>query len=109
WVPPAVEVEHVVGGGQVEAEPAGAQGEDEDLDAVGRFLEALDHLIAPLGRRAAVEELHADPEALGYHPLQQMAHLSELRENQRRVALVEQLFEHFGQALALAAAPIDRA
>ena len=44
-VPPAVEMEHVAGGGQIEAEPAGSQREDENRRLAGG-LESVDHFIA---------------------------------------------------------------
>ncbi len=54
-----------------------------------------------------MEELDGDAQAVGDHLLEQVAHLLELREDQRGVAFLDDFLEHLDYALALAAAIIE--
>ena len=109
-VPPGVEQEDVVGGGQVEAEAAGLEADQEEL-AVGIGLEALDPRLAVA--RLAVEVLVGD--ALARRAARaRREEAGELREDQRLVALLEDLGElreehvELGAGL-VGAALVDRA
>ena len=62
-IPPAVEVDHVRGGGQVEPGAAGLEREDEEGRALV-LLEAADQLLPLAHRRAAVQHQAGAPEDL---------------------------------------------
>ena len=106
-VPPAVEVEDVVGGGKVQSRAARLEREDEDRRAV-RGLEPLDHRVAGLLRDTAVQEEHLAAEGLLQVALEDLAHLGELGEHQGPLAHGEHLLEHLGQPRELAGAAGDR-
>src|SRR5262249_12990531 len=80
-VPPAIEMEHVIGRREVEANAAGLQREDEEGRAVPVFLEALHHEIALFLGRTAVQEEDLAAEGFLEVVAQQGAHLGELGEN----------------------------
>ena len=87
-VPPAVDVDHVVGAGEVEAGAARLEAEQEDRHALPVLggLEPGDHRLALRHRGPAVEELvgHADA---GEVLLDQPRHRDVLREDEHRSAL----------------------
>ena len=58
WVPPAVDVEHVAGPGEVEAYTTGLEREQEQLRTAGIFLEAIHHCLAFALACAAMQEGH---------------------------------------------------
>ena len=107
-IPPAVEVEDVARGRQVEAEPAGAQRHDEHARVPIRFLEAVDDSLALRPRRRPVEVEPLDLELPLHVAGEQAAHHGVLREDEGRVALGERLGEHLGQPVELAGAPGKR-
>ncbi len=81
WVPPAIEVEHVVGSGEIEPGPARLERQDEDGRPVGVVLELGDEAVALGHRRAAVQEKHLSIECLAEKVLEQATHLGVLREH----------------------------
>ena len=106
-VPPAVEVDDVVGGGQVQPGAAGLQRQHEQRrTAFG--LEPADHLVARGLRRAAVQEQRLASEPLLQVTAQQVPELGELGEAQRLVALGERLGEDLLEPRELAGASGQR-
>ena len=101
-VPPAVEVEDVVGGRQVEPEAAGAQRHDEHPRVAARLLEPVDDLLAGRPRRRPVEVEPLDLELVLDVPRKKAAHDRVLGEHERRVALGERLGEHLCEPVELA-------
>ena len=100
-VPPAIEVDDVVRAREVHADATGLEREDED----GRrfaVLESFDHLIPTSLRRATVQEERFHVELLAEDRGEQMAHLSELREDQRLVLRGHDLFQDLDEPDALA-------
>src|SRR5271157_3141395 len=101
-IPPAVEVDDVTGGGQVQSGTAGLEREDEEGWPV-LALKAVDES-PPLGDRGAAMEHKAGP---AEHALEQVRQgagdLAELRENERLFLAFAQLLTDLGQALELAA------
>ena len=83
-VPPAVEVDDVVGAGEVEAGAAGLQGQQEDRHLPG--LEARDQLLPLAHRRAAVEEQVGHP-VPGEVALEQPRHRDVLGEDEHGAVL----------------------
>ena len=101
-VPPAVEVDHVTGGREVQSGTAGLEREDEERRPI-LALKALDKPL-PLGDRgAAVKHEPGPPE----HALEKLGEgagdLAELGENKRLLLAFAKLFAERGQALKLAA------
>ena len=106
-VPPAVDVEDVRGAREVEARPARAEREHEERRRVVVLLEAPDHLGARAARDAAVQEQDLAAEALLERRDEEVAHLGELREEERRALLRERLLAHLEEARDLRAAPVQ--
>ena len=101
-IPPAVEVDDVTGGGQVQSGTAGLEREDEEGRPV-LALKALDES-SPLGDGGpAVKHKAGPPE----HALEQLCEgagdLAELRENECLLLALAKLLTDLGQALELAA------
>ncbi|MNR19846.1 hypothetical protein D3C85_1366590 [compost metagenome] len=98
-VPPGVEVDHIVGGGQVEPAASRLEADQEQIAASG--LEGLDALLALLRSCRAVQVLVRDalPLQPGAHDLQV---IDELAEDQGPVAAFPQLFDDLGEGLQLA-------
>ena len=88
-VPPGVEQEDVVGGGQVEAEAAGLEADEEDA-AVRVRLEAL-HARRAVARLAV--EVLVDEAGRVQPRLQEREEARELREDERLVPLLDDLVE----------------
>src|SRR5690606_12305989 len=107
-IPPAIEVEHVVGRGQIEARASGLDREHENARALGLFLKAADHLVPRLAWRASVEKDHLDAETLPEMCYEPLAHLAKLREHECLVALRDRLFEHLDRAIELSGAASER-
>ena len=103
-VPPAVDVEHVAGAGEVEAHAAGLEREQEQLGAAGVVLEAIHHRLALGLAGVAVEEGHLLAPAVLQVGLEQVAPLGELGEQQGPVARLDHLLEDLLQPLHLGAA-----
>ena len=101
-VPPAVEMYYVLGGGQVQAGPAGLQRQDEKGGAV-LALELVDELFAARHRRAAVEHQSGAAENRRQEAHQRLGNLAKLREDQRLFLARRDLLAEFGQAGELAA------
>src|SRR5271166_5293796 len=101
-IPPAVEVDDVTGGGQVQSGTAGLEREDEEGWPV-LALKALDES-PPLGDRGAAVKHKAGPPE---HALEQLCEgtrdLAELSENECLLLALAQLLTDLGQALELAA------
>src|SRR5271157_4513982 len=101
-IPPAVEVDDVTGGRQVQSGTAGLEREDEE----GRPVLALKTLdeSSPLGDGSATVKHKAGPPE---HALEQLCEgagdLAELRENECLLLALAKLFTDLGQALELAA------
>ena len=87
-VPPGVEMNHGIGGGEVESGTAGLQGDEEDGDVF--VLELLDEFAAVFGR--AGEEEIADA-AGGEFAFDEREHGGELREEKNASAFREEGFE----------------
>ena len=101
-VPPAVEVDDVTGGGQVQSGTAGLEGEDEERRPV-LALKALDES-SPLGDRGpAVKHQAGPPEHALEELCERAGDLAELRENERLLLALAKLLADLGQALELAA------
>src|SRR5512145_3029586 len=76
---------------------------------MGLLLKATDHLVARFLRRSAVQEHNLAAE-IGAEVLDEfVAHLAELREDERLVARGHGFFEHLGRARELARALRERA
>ena len=103
-MPPTVEVKDVVGGREIQPDSAGLGREDEDRHRAVGLLAAIDHLLAPRLRRAAMHERRLDIEVLANHRGQQVAHPAILRKDQRAVAGGEEFFQHLHEPGALAGA-----
>src|SRR5947208_670699 len=108
-VPPAVEVEDVTRGSEVESRPACLYREHEHLRPAGVVLEPPHHGIARRARDPAVEEWHLDAERARERGDEPVAHLAELREDERPVARGHNLLEHLAEACELARAAGERA
>ena len=102
-VPPAVVVEDVRGAGEVEAEAAGFEREDEGLRD-GGGLEVAHHGVARGAGDAAVEVGHVAAEGLAEVLREQVAHLGVLREDERAFAAGEDFFELLFEAREFAGA-----
>ena len=101
-IPPAVEVDDVTGGGQVQSGTAGLEREDEERRPVFA-LKALDEP-SPLGDRGPAVKHEAGPPE---HALEQLCQragdLAELSENECLFLAFAKLLTDLGQALKLAA------
>ncbi len=106
-IPPAVEVEDVVGRREIEARAARLEGENEERRPAIR-LETLHHAIPPLDGRAAVEIEHLHAEERLQILVQHLPHLGELGEDQGAILHAQHLLQHLRQALQLAGAPRQR-
>ena len=101
-IPPTIEMEHVVGGGEVQSNAAGLERKDEDGRGAVASLESVDHRLTLERRRPAVQEHCLAVEVVADHRRQQVTHLAKLGKHQGLVARRHQLFEHFDEARALA-------
>jgi len=99
-VPPGVEVDHGVRGGEVQSHAAGLEADQEDRGLA--LLEAADDLLAVA--RVAGEQLVGDAGALELR-LDQREHAGELREQQHAAALVDQLGQDVHQQPRASPAP----
>ena len=95
--------------GEIEAGATRLHGEYEDARPVRLLLEAADHLVARFLRRAAMEEHDLAAEVRTEVVDELVAHLAELREDQRLVARGHRFFEHLGRARELSRALRKRA
>ena len=101
-VPPAVEVDHLGRGRQVEPRAARPEGQHEERDRlVG--LEALDERHALLHRRLAVEHEAGPAEEPGEVLRERPGHLAELGEHERLLLPRGELLDQLGQPRELAA------
>src|SRR5581483_12230437 len=108
-VPPAVEVEHVVGARQRQPRAARLQRQQEQRRPRPLALEARHHAVARRRRRPPVQEQRLPLEGRLQVLLQQLAHLRVLREDQRPVANSQHILQHLRQPRQLAAAARQRA
>lgn len=102
-IPPAVVVEDVIGGGEVETGAASLEGENEEFGAGGLF-ELGDHAVAVAAGGAAVEEVDFFAEGGAEVGGEELTHFGELGEDEGLFAGLADLFEHFGEAGEFAAA-----
>ena len=107
-VPPAVDVDHVVGAGQVEAGAAGLEGEQEHrrTAGLGPGLKQRHHRLPVAHRGAAVEELvgHA---RLGQVALEQPRHRDVLGEDERRTVFGDHRRQDLVEQVELLGAPSE--
>src|SRR6266446_1464907 len=101
-VPPAIEVEHVVGGCQIESYAASFQRENEEWWPTALLLKTLNHEIALLLRRTAIQKERLASQRLLQIGAQQRSHLGKLGENQGFIACRQSLFQHLLQPSQLA-------
>ena len=106
-VPPAVEMDHVRGLGEVQPRAAGLEREDEEGRAVVA-LEGGDQLAAPRHRRAAVQHQPRLPEDRRQEGGQRLGHLAVLGEDQQLVLALGDLLDELAQAGELAAALLGK-
>jgi len=106
-VPPAVEVENVVGAGEVEAHTPSLEGEDKQARGGGVILEAVYHGRALGLAGAAVEEQRFVAQVGGEVALEQLAPLGKLGEDQGAISGGDQFFHHFIQPLQLHRATLE--
>ena len=93
-------MDHIVGGGQVQAGAAGFQADQKDIAGAG--LESIHPRFAIFGRGGAVQVLIVD--ALRIQPVTDDAQVvNELAEHQRLVAVLQQFFDYFGEGRQFAA------
>src|SRR5207249_10963575 len=108
-VPPTVEVEDVVRGREIQPRAPSLERQDEQTgNAVASVLKALYHLVWLCRGHAAMQEECCVAEGGGKVPLQPLAHIDKLREDQGRIAFCEQLLHHFGQTRQLSRAAGER-
>ena len=105
-VPPGIEQKHVLGGGQVQAQAAGLQADQEQL-TVGIVLEPLDPRLAVA--RLAVEIFVGDLLAASSRLAHDRQQAGELRKHQRLVSFLEHLLELRQQRIELGAGFLDAA
>src|SRR6267142_4682892 len=101
-IPPGIENNYRVGGGQVQPDPAGLQADQENL--AGAVLKAFDRALAILGHSgqhaiANALRIEANPD--------QVDHGGELREHDDLSAFTQQLQHHFHQPLELGGGAFD--
>ena len=102
-VPPAIVVEHVIRGREIQPRSAGLHGKDEV--AVRAALPGIaDHFVARLLRRASVEVHDIAAKALPEVRGEPISHFPELSEQERLVAGGDGLFEHLRDPRELARA-----
>jgi len=94
------------GPGEIQARAAGFQGKDEERRTMFLLLEAVDHLVAQLGRGAAVQIQRPGSQGARQHFGQQVSHLRILGEYQGSLAGFHDLFQHFNQPYQFAAAAV---
>ena len=93
-IPPRVHVDHVVGGGEVQARAARLERDQEHI-ALAR-LKCLHTFLTSPGRSLTIEVLVADA-AFAKVRLDQLQMRDELREHQHLVAVLQQLVEGLGE------------
>jgi len=102
WVPPAVKVEDMRRGGEIETDTTGFEREEEDWIFAGGFLEGVDHFLALALGGAAVEEEDFFAEFMLEHVGEDVAHLAELGEDECLVAFGDEFVELFEESDTLA-------
>ena len=101
-VPPAVEMDHVRGGGQVQANAAGLQRQHEEGGAAVA-LELVDELLPSSDRRAPVQDQPGAAEYRREEPRQRLGHFPKLGEDQRLLLARRDLLADLPQPRELAA------
>src|SRR5688572_12312475 len=102
-VPPGVEEDDIAGGGEIEADAAGAQGNEEDGGA-GSVLELFDERLAVLGGTGEEKRV---PLALADGGGDEVEHAGELGEDEDLVAFFHEGFEELEQGGELGAFAAD--
>ena len=99
----------MVRGREIQPRAPSLERQDEQTgNAVASVLKALHHLVSFGRGHAAMQEEYFVAEGGGKVPLQPLAHIDELREDQGRIAFCEQLLHHFGQTRQLSRAAGER-
>ena len=101
-VPPAVVVDHVRRLREVESVSAGLQAQHEGRGRRGRAVEQLDLPLALRGGEPAVQERHRTPERLFDELLERLADLGVLREDERRLPVLEYRAQELHEPVRLA-------
>ncbi|KAF5058374.1 hypothetical protein DSECCO2_347090 [anaerobic digester metagenome] len=96
----------MVGRRQVQPRPPGLQGEEEDRRP-SRLLETLDHLVALLPGRPAVQVEDGRAEPLADVGLEDLPELRKLREDEGTFARIQHLFEHLQEARDLSGPSLE--
>ena len=100
-VPPAIEVEDVVGLGQGDADPGSLQRQDKDGGRRFGILKGADHLLALVAIGAAVDVVGGVVAAMAQVLLQGVADFAKLAEDEGAFPFFDDLLQHFGKAAEL--------